>query len=368
MGHVRRRKLEGGGTAYLARYRGPDGRERSKQFAKRSDAERFLCVAEVTKAEGSWVDPARGRMHLRDWLGRFQESERRALRPSPLARDEVYVRTQILPAFGDVALARIEHQAIQTWVNELAERLAPTTVHKCHQILRKTLAGAVRSRLLMRNPCDDVQLPRVHLDEMRFIGPAEIRLLAGTIDTRYHAFGLLGAYSGLRLGDMAGLRSRRVDLERGRVEVAEISVEINGTILFGPPKTNAGLRTVPTPDVVVKALHTARCEQAHDDDLVFRAPGGGPMRHRLFRQRFWYPAVADVGLEGLRIHDLRHTAVALWIAAGASATEIAKRAGHTSVVTVLDRYGHLLPSTVDAVTEALNRIANTVELPDQVRR
>jgi integrase-like protein len=187
---------KGGGTAYLARYRGPDGRERSKQFAKRSDAERFLCVAEVTKAEGSWVDPARGRMRLRDWLVRFQESERRALRPSTLARDEVYVRTQILPAFGDVALARIEHQAIQTWVNELAERLAPTTVHKCHQILRKTLAGAVRSRLLMRNPCDDVQLPRVHLDEMRFIGPAEVRLLAGTIDTRYHAFVLLGAYSG----------------------------------------------------------------------------------------------------------------------------------------------------------------------------
>ncbi len=51
MGHVRRRKLEGGRTAYLARYRGPDGRERSKQFAKRSDAERFLSVAEVTKAE-----------------------------------------------------------------------------------------------------------------------------------------------------------------------------------------------------------------------------------------------------------------------------------------------------------------------------
>lgn len=58
MGHVRRRKLEGGRTAYLPRYRGPDGHERSKQFAKRSDAERFLSVAEVSRAEGSWIDPA----------------------------------------------------------------------------------------------------------------------------------------------------------------------------------------------------------------------------------------------------------------------------------------------------------------------
>jgi len=63
-------------------------------------------------------------MRLRDWLVRFQESERRALRPSTLARDEVYVRTQILPAFGDVALARIEHQAIQMWVNEIRELCA----------------------------------------------------------------------------------------------------------------------------------------------------------------------------------------------------------------------------------------------------
>ena len=181
-------------------------------------------------------------MRLRDWLVRFQESERQALRPSTLARDEVYVRTRIFPVFGDVALARLEHQAIQEWVNELSDHLAPTTVHKCHQILRKTLAGAVRSRLLLRNPCDEIQLPRVQLDEMRFIGPAEIRLLAGTIDPRYPAFVLLGAYGGLRLGEMAGLRWRRVDLDRGRVEVAEISVEINGTINFGPPKTKAGRR------------------------------------------------------------------------------------------------------------------------------
>ena len=148
MGHIRRRKLDGGRTAYLARYRGPDGRERSKQFAKRADAERFLSTAEVTKAEGSWIDPARGRVRLREWMVRFQESERQALRPNTLARDEVYVRTQILPAFGDVPLRGIEHQHVQAWVNGLSDRLAPTTVHKCHQILRKTTRrGRAKSAL-----------------------------------------------------------------------------------------------------------------------------------------------------------------------------------------------------------------------------
>jgi hypothetical protein len=75
MGHIRRRKLDRGRAAYSARYRGPDGRERSKRFVRRADAERFLAAAEVTKAAGSWVDPGRGRIRLRDWLVRFHESE-----------------------------------------------------------------------------------------------------------------------------------------------------------------------------------------------------------------------------------------------------------------------------------------------------
>jgi integrase len=76
-----------------------------------------------------------------------------------------------------------------------------------------------------------------------------------------------------------------------------------------------------------------------------------------FRRRFWTPAVASAGFDGLRIHDLRHSAVALWIAAGASPNEVAARAGHRSVITVLDRYGHLLPARRDDVTDALDRMA-----------
>jgi integrase len=92
-------------------------------------------------------------------------------------------------------------------------------------------------------------------------------------------------------------------------------------------------------------------------ELVFSAPEGGPVRASLFRRRFWHPAVDAAGLAPLRLHDLRHTAVALWIAAGASAKEVAVRAGHTSVSVVLDRYGHRLPGTEKRVTDALDAMA-----------
>jgi hypothetical protein len=79
-----------------------------------------------------------------------------------------------------------------------------------------------------------------------------------------------------------------------------------------------------------------------------------------FRRNFWLPAVRAANLDGLRIHDLRHTAVALWIAAGASPKEVAQRAGHTSVSFVLDRYGHLFPEADTALRARLDDLFRAV--------
>jgi hypothetical protein len=132
---------------------------------------------------------------------------------------------------------------------------------------------------------------------------------------------------------------------RGTVEVAEIVTEVGGRLRGGatqdprqPPHRRAatgGGRGAGRPPA--DAGPTGR--------LVFTAPkGGGPLRVIAFRARIWRPATRTAGLDGLRIHDLRHTAVALWIAAGANPKEVAARAGHTSVIFTLDRYGHLYRS------------------------
>jgi integrase len=107
---------------------------------------------------------------------------------------------------------------------------------------------------------------------------------------------------------------------------------------------------------VVEALaeHLARPGSA--DDLVFVGPQGGTLRLATFRHRIWQPATRAAGLEGLRIHDLRHTAVALWIAAGANPKEIAARAGRTSVNFTLDRYGHLYPDADQALRDRLDAL------------
>ena len=179
---------------------------------------------------------------------------------------------------------------------------------------------------------------------MRFSTVAEVRRLAAAVGPSYRALILLGAYGGLRIGEMAGLRRKRLDLTAGVVEVAEVVTEMHGHLYLGSPKTAAGRRRVGLPRVVVEALQEHLAAQSVEPDgFVFARSNGAPLRTANFRTRVWRPATHAAGLEGLRIHDLRHTAVAPWIAAGAGPKEVATRAGHTSVSFTLDRYGHLYP-------------------------
>ena len=172
---------------------------------------------------------------------------------------------------------------------------------------------------------------------------------------------LFDAYCGLRLGELAGLRRSRVDLLRRQVHVGEIAVEVKGQLLFGPPKTRAGNRKVPLPRFVADemAVHLDTYGDADPDAFVFVGPDGGALRANGWRARQWRPAIRAAGLEPLRPHDLRHTAVSLWVAAGASPKQIAAWAGHTSVSVVLDRYGHLFPGHEEAVLDRLDSLAAT---------
>lgn len=276
----------------------------------------------------------------------------------------------VLPALGHMRLGDIDHTTVQAWIARLsASGLAPATVAKAGQLVGKVMSAAVTARLIASSPCEGVRLPRIERQEMRFLTPAEVASLADAIDGRFRAAVLLGSYGGLRVGELFGLKAGRVDLLRAKVDVAEIMVEVSGHLHVGPPKTRAGRRVVPIPRVAVDALDEhLRAYPSKPCEPIFTAPEGGPVRLASWRGRFWNRAVGTAGLAPLRPHDLRHTAIALWIAAGASPREIAVRAGHASVVTVLDRYGHLLRGADDRTNVALDALAEGSKGPTLHRR
>jgi integrase len=355
MGHIDRRNRNGT-IRYVARYIDPAARERAKSFTRRKDAEAFLTEQEAAKLKGAWVDPRHGRTLFRDWHAEWWGSVVN-LRPKTRVRDEMAFRVYVLSRFGTMPLDAITQREVRAWVASLtSRRLAPATVQKAYQLFAKVMTAAVESGMLTQTPCRGVALPRVEREEMRFLNPAEIACLADAIRPGYRALVLVGAYGGLRIGELAGLRRSRVDLVRGTVDVAEILVELEGKLLFGPPKTRASRRKVGLPHRVVEELAVHLRAPGRPTDPVFKAPSGGPLRVTGFRARIWRPATVAAGLDGLRIHDLRHTAVALWIAAGASPKEVAVRAGHTSTAFVLDRYGHLFPESDAVLRDRLDEL------------
>jgi integrase len=357
---IRTRRLKTGRAAYLVRFRGPDGKERSKQFKRRRDAEGYASTVEVDLGRGAWVDPRLGRMTVGAWFDRWWPTST-SLRPTTRARDEASFRNHVLPAFGSTPLARLDRTQLREWVQHLSDpsgaNLAPATVVKAVQVFNKAIRAAVEDRFIASNPVDKLPLPRVTRQEMRFLDVDELFRLAGAMDHRYRALVLLGGYGGLRIGEMLALRWGQVDLESRRVNVVEALTDLAGSISFGPPKTSAALRSLAVPRFVTDQLAQILDGATSHDDLVFRSPEGHAVRPGLFRRRFWQPAVAKADLAPLRIHDLRHTAVALWIAAGANPKQVAARAGHTSVSVVLDRYGHLFPEQDIALVAALERSA-----------
>jgi integrase len=183
-----------------------------------------------------------------------------------------------------------------------------------------------------------------------YLNPAEIAHLADKIHPAYRALVFVGAYGGLRIGELAALRRSRVDFAAGTVDVAETVNELKASWSSGRPRPGrAGARSACRPGSWRSWPTT--WAPGRLTDQCSRPRAAGQLRISKFRRNIWRPAVADANLMGLRIHDLRHTAVALWIAAGASPKEVAARAGRTSVSFVLDRYGHLFPEA-DTVPRA----------------
>ena len=337
---------------FRARWVEPSGRQRAKSFDTRREAKEYAAEMERSMKLGSYVDPSLGKVLVKDFAEQWLAD--RDVRPSTAARDASYFRSMILPHFGDMPIGGVRPAEVNAWKIKLLSSHAPATVGKALMLLKKMMGDAP----LPSNPIAKVKLPKVEREEMRCLDPAQITMLADAIHPRYKSLVLVGAYGGLRIGEMAGLQRQDIDFLRGIISVERQVVEIAGKLTIGPLKTKAAKRQVQVPRFVVDEL-AHHLGAGPTVGLVFPAPEGGLLSRTKFRQRFWVPAIMLCGLEGLRIHDLRHTAVSLWIVAGFAPNEVAAQAGHTSVRTVFDVYGHLLPGNLDAKMQRLEAMAQS---------
>jgi integrase len=347
---------------YQARYRGPDGRERARNFRRKSDAQAFLTGAEAAKLRGDWIDPRLGRKKLDELWAEVERNLASRVRPTTIELYRGLWRLYIGPAMGGSPVGAITRTDVEELLRHMeAKGVGPASIGATLRLLHRVLEAAVAEGLVPANRAHRVKPPALPHKQMRFLTPEEVERLVEATPERWKAFVMLAAWGGLRFGEIAALRTDRVDVRRSQVRVEETLSEVAGYLHTGPTKTKAK-RSVALPSFVMDAIAAHQQPWPDEPRYLFTAPEGGLVRRSNFRNRVWLPAIEKAGVAPLRIHDLRHTAVALAIAAGAHAKAIQARLGHSSVAMTLDRYGHLmegLDAQVAARLESLRRPAST---------
>jgi integrase len=359
---IDKRTTRSGETRYEVRVRGTDGKERSRTFRTKKEAERYQRAHHAAIDSGVWIDPRAGRVTLAAWAKEWQRTVVH-LRPKTRRVYDVNLRNHVLPALGDHELAKLTPSMLRAWLSDLTAKegrggkpIAAGTVAQAYRTLNRVLVAAVDDELIGRNPLRGVKPPRIEPEPMRFLTHDEVALLAAAIDARYRALVYLAAYSGLRAGELVALRRPHVDLLRRTVTVVEQVQYIDRHYVVASPKSAAGRRSVALPRLVADDLeaHLRGLPDQSAEALVFPAPEGGYLHLENFRKRVWLPAVQQAGVAPLRLHDLRHTCASLAIAAGADVKVLQRMLGHASAALTLDRYGHLLPGQAESVAERLD--------------
>ncbi|HZD22118.1 MAG TPA: tyrosine-type recombinase/integrase [Acidimicrobiia bacterium] len=349
MGYIQRRDRP---KPWLARYRGPDGRHQSKSFRRKVDAERWLTIEEGKTLRGEWLDPTAGTLAFGEWAESWLDGLH-DIGPKTRAGYESLLRSRILPVFAPVELRRLTTASVRSWVSDMAsEDLSGARIRQALQVLRASLDIAVSDGLIAKNPAAGVKAPRVEKRRQRFLTAFELAHLADETGEYGPLIWFLG-WSGLRWGEAVALRVGRVDAEPRRVRVEEAASEVGGTIHFGLPKTHE-TRTVILPHLVMERI-APLVEERGDEDLVFTAPRGGPLRQSNFRRNVWRPAVTASGVpDDLLIHDLRDTAASLAISTGASIKAVQRMLGHASAAMTLDTYGSLFEEDLEALADRID--------------
>lgn len=350
---------------WRARFRGPDGRERSRHFERKVDAERWART-EVSRIDrGEWTDPSRGRVTVGHYAEEWLKGKVR-IRPSTRLMYDVLIRNQILPTWGKTRLDAVRHEDVSAWVAKLhSGGLSAARTRHAWIVLSQILDLAVRARRIPNNQAKGVELPALpsksERDKTRFLDEREVWHLADAAGAGSLTI-LVLAWCGLRFGELAALRCGSLDPDRRELRVSLTLSETGGRQIEGPPKTESSIRTVPVPAWLCEELVKLTTGRP-SDDYLFTAAKGGPIRGGNWRTRVFDPAVKKSGLASqvrgdmLRPHDLRHTCASLHVRHGTPPKVLSTMLGHASVAITLDRYGHLYPGDVHLYVDRLGKIA-----------
>jgi integrase len=347
-------------------YAGEKRQRRVYYGRTRAEVVKKLAGAQRTQDDGLPL-PAE-RLTVGAFLDRWLKSVKPALRPNTYRRYEQFARLHISPALGRISLAKLTPDQLQgLYASKLEAGLSPTTVRHIHAAAHKALKQATRWGLVVRNVASVVEAPRMAHHEMTTLSPDEAqRVIEAACGERLGAVYTLALTTGMRRGELLGLRWRDVDLERGAVQVrASLQWTKEGPV-FGEPKTERSRRQITLAKIAIDTLRAHRIAQAEerlrrggaweDNDLVFANEVGRPVHPNNMVRRSFEPLLRRAGVPRVRFHDLRHSAATLLLAQGVHPKIVSEMLGHSQIAMTLDLYSHVTPTMQRQAADAMDAV------------
>lgn len=337
----------GKGKRWLAVWQAPTGREDSRAFERKVDAERHAASQETDAARGTYIDPKTARITVEQWADTWLTGYA-TRRKSTVRQAKVHI-AQIKAEFGAVPLAAVRPSRVKSWTSRLREEgLSDSYVYALHARLAQIMSDAVHDGLIPRSPCSRRTSPGLAKQRPYVATTDQVWQLHDAMPERYRVAILLGAFAGLRVAETCGLRVSDVDFMRGIIHPA-VQYPAEGL------KTETSRTPIPIPQSLAVQL-SAQIAEWPGEWLL--AKGDGVQLGPWALERAVRKARTEVeGLpEGFRYHDLRHYFASLLIASGADVKVVQARLRHASAKTTLDCYGHMWPDRDESTRAAVDAV------------
>ena len=299
------------------------------------------------------------------YLGRWlADSVRDTVKATTYETYERLMRLHLVPALGRVKLKNLSPAHVRGLYREkLDSGLPPASVQRVHALLHKALKQAVNDGLIARNVTQAVKAPRQSRKEIPTLNREQARVfLEAAKGDRLEVLYLLAIHTGLRQGELLGLKWADVDLDRGTLQVQRTLSAAKDGPTFTTPKTNKG-RSVRLTMQAIQALRDHRKRQVEerlkydglwqDHGLVFTTLVGTPLnRHNVFSRSF-KPLLRRAGLPDIPFHALRHSFATLMLVGGEHPKVVQEMMGHSGIRVTMDFYSHVLPDMQKGAVDRL---------------
>ena len=335
---------------------------------KKADAEKRRRELLTSLDQGLSIDSSKEALaqYLEKWLkicaGR--------LAPLTFYNYDGYVHRYLVRYLGHIPIHKLQPMHVQQMEDELLESgLSGTTVRQAHNILHKALKDAVRLGVVTRNVVDSVTPPRKNTREMDVLSPSQLLLMFDALEgTALRTLLILDAHTGLRRGELLGLKWSDIDLQKGSLSLQRALQYVPGIgFMVVEPKSEKGRRTIALGPSSVAELRSHRVSQTEarlsaglawqKGNWTFTRPDGRHLTPDVVSHEF-EKLMTRLNLPNVRLHDLRHTHATLLLAQGVHPKVVQERLGHASISITMDTYSHVIPGLQEKAALAFETALN----------